>query len=118
MQFVHHQNAGEQSLQIDGELHKYIFKVRRYNSTQSIYFRNLNDNNIYEYKAQDMAEYHKAQAANMAATLVTDRMRLESDMTQNAAKLLYDKVKLYLISFSNLLPLKGQKLNGILKPPF
>jgi 16S rRNA (uracil1498-N3)-methyltransferase len=54
MQFIYHPNAGEQNLTIDGELHKYIFKVRRYDSSSSIYFRNLNDNNIYEYSVQNI----------------------------------------------------------------
>ena len=54
MQFVYHEEAKNQNLTIDGELHKYIFKVKRYDSTQSIYFRNLNDNNIYEYKVQNI----------------------------------------------------------------
>ena len=40
MQFIHHINAGNSTLEIDKELHKYIFKVRRHNINENIYFRN------------------------------------------------------------------------------
>jgi 16S rRNA (uracil1498-N3)-methyltransferase len=50
MQFTFHENAKEASLKIDGDLHKYLFKVRRHDASKNIYFRNLTDNFIYEYK--------------------------------------------------------------------
>ena len=50
MQFTFHENAKEQVLKIDGDLHKYLFKVRRHDSSKNIYFRNLIDNFIFEYK--------------------------------------------------------------------
>ena len=50
MQFTYHNKAGEKSLKIDGDLHKYLFKIRRQDSSDNLYFRNLNDNNIYEYE--------------------------------------------------------------------
>jgi len=50
MQFTYHIDSGKSTLLVDGDLHKYIFKVRRHNKDQNIFFRNLNDNNIYEYK--------------------------------------------------------------------
>jgi 16S rRNA (uracil1498-N3)-methyltransferase len=50
MQFTYHENAKEQSLIIDGDLHKYLFKIRRHNSSKNLFFRNLKDNFIYEYK--------------------------------------------------------------------
>ena len=49
MQFFYHREAGESSLTIDSELHKYIFKVRRHNTDETLYFRNLSDKNIYGY---------------------------------------------------------------------
>ena len=49
MQFIYHQNSGNKVLSIDGDLHKYLFKVKRLNKNKNIYFRNLEDNNIYEY---------------------------------------------------------------------
>ena len=50
MQFTYHNESGEKSLKIDGDLHKYLFKIRRQDSTENLYFRNLKDNNIYEYE--------------------------------------------------------------------
>ena len=50
MQFTFHEKAKETSLKIDGDLHKYLFKVRRHDASKNIYFRNLQDNFIYEYK--------------------------------------------------------------------
>jgi len=50
MQFTYHNDAGEKSLKIDGDLHKYLFKIRRQDSSENLYFRNLKDNNIYEYE--------------------------------------------------------------------
>jgi len=50
MQFLFHENSGEQNLVIDGEVHKYLFKVRRFDVNKNLFFRNLDDNYIYEYK--------------------------------------------------------------------
>jgi 16S rRNA (uracil1498-N3)-methyltransferase len=54
MQFIYHKDAGEELLKIDGELYKYIFKVRRMRSDTSIFFRNLEDKNLYEYKVNSL----------------------------------------------------------------
>jgi 16S rRNA (uracil1498-N3)-methyltransferase len=50
MQFTYHEKSGDKTLLIDGDLHKYLFKVRRHNKEQNLFFRNLIDNNIYEYQ--------------------------------------------------------------------
>lgn len=50
MQFIYHQNSGETNLLVDGELYNYIFKVKRLNKEEYIFFRNLNDKNLYQYK--------------------------------------------------------------------
>jgi 16S rRNA (uracil1498-N3)-methyltransferase len=50
MQFTYFQEAGKQSLKIDGELYKYLFKIRREKSDKEFAFRNLLDDNIYFYK--------------------------------------------------------------------
>ena len=54
MQFIYHEKAKENLLQVDGELYKYIFKVRRFDSQKNIFFRNLKDKNIYEYKINSL----------------------------------------------------------------
>ncbi len=53
MQFTYHQNTGESILTIEAELHKYLFKVRRHSIEENLFFRNLNDKNLYQYKVQD-----------------------------------------------------------------
>lgn len=50
MQFTYHENASEQFLTVDNEVYKYLFKARRQKLNDEIYFRNLNDKNIYLYK--------------------------------------------------------------------
>ncbi len=50
MQFLFNENSGSSSLVIDGEQYKYIFKVRRHRTDENIFFRNLEDKNIYQYK--------------------------------------------------------------------
>lgn len=50
MQFIFHKDAKNETLIIESELHKYIFKVRRHNIDKELYFRNLKDKNIYKYK--------------------------------------------------------------------
>ena len=48
MQFTYHINSGDSSLVIEGELYKYLFKVRR-EKKDRFFFRNLEDKNLYEY---------------------------------------------------------------------
>ena len=50
MQFTYNQNSKQDILNIDGDNYKYLFKVRRHKLNEVINFRNLIDNNIYEYK--------------------------------------------------------------------
>ena len=50
MQFTFHELAGDKSLKIDGDLHKYLFKVRRHNSNNNLFFRNMKDDVLFEYK--------------------------------------------------------------------
>ena len=38
MQFTYHENSGDQNLIIDGELYKYLFKVRRHDTSKNIFF--------------------------------------------------------------------------------
>jgi len=50
VQFIYHSKSGKEILKIDGELHKYIFKVRR-EKKKEFFFRNLVDFNLYRYEA-------------------------------------------------------------------
>lgn len=49
MQFTFHQESGNQFLEIDGDIYKYLFKARRHKVGEKIYFRNLTDNYLYLY---------------------------------------------------------------------
>lgn len=55
MQFTYKEDAGKDIITIDGELHKYLFKVRRHRSDENVYFRNLKDDILYEYEIKDIA---------------------------------------------------------------
>jgi len=52
LQFIYHKNSSEEFLKIDGELYNYIFKVRRQDKDENIFFRNLIDDYIYEYEVE------------------------------------------------------------------
>ena len=55
MQYIYHKDAPNDIISIDAQLHKYLFKVRRHNIENNISFRNLNDNNIYNYKVENIS---------------------------------------------------------------
>lgn len=52
MQFTYLEDASQPIITIEAELHKYLFKVRRHNIEDDLYFRNLKDKNIYRYKVE------------------------------------------------------------------
>lgn len=52
MQFIYHKDALIDVLKIDGDLHNYLFKVRRHNKENNIFFRNLIDDFLYEYEVE------------------------------------------------------------------
>lgn len=54
MQFTYHKDSGSDIIEIETELHKYLFKVRRHDINEDLYFRNLEDKNIYTYKVQNI----------------------------------------------------------------
>ena len=56
MQFVYHEQSGESVLHIEDELYKYLIKVRRHTLQESIFFRNLKENNLYEYKIESISK--------------------------------------------------------------
>ena len=56
MQFTYHENSGDDILKVDGELHKYLFKVRRHTKDKNIYFRNLKDDTLYSYEVLDIGK--------------------------------------------------------------
>ena len=54
MQYTYHKNSRSDIIEIEAELHKYLFKVRRHDLSEDLFFRNLEDKNIYRYKVQNI----------------------------------------------------------------
>ncbi|MEA3492581.1 MAG: 16S rRNA (uracil(1498)-N(3))-methyltransferase [Campylobacterota bacterium] len=54
MQYLYHKEAGLSRLQLFGDEHRYIFKVRRHKIGESIYLRNLHDEILYEYHIEQL----------------------------------------------------------------
>jgi len=50
MQYLYDKDAGASELQINGENHRYLFKVRRLHEGEFVYLRNLQDDILYQYK--------------------------------------------------------------------
>jgi len=49
MQYLYHKEAGASQLQLSGDPHRYLFKVRRHRAGEIVYLRNLNDQILYSY---------------------------------------------------------------------
>lgn len=56
MQFLYHPKAGTPSLLIEGENHKYLFKVRRFTEGKELIFRNMQDEICYLYKVESISK--------------------------------------------------------------
>lgn len=50
MQFTFHEKSGQNIIEIEDDLYKYLIKARRHNIGDFIDFRNLNDNLLFTYK--------------------------------------------------------------------
>jgi 16S rRNA (uracil1498-N3)-methyltransferase len=49
MLYLYHLQAGEKSVSLEGDMHRYIFKVRRHKLGDKISLRHLKDESIYHY---------------------------------------------------------------------
>ena len=49
MLYLFHKEAGQSQLMLDGDEHRYIFKVRRHKVDDTLYLRNLEDGLLYRY---------------------------------------------------------------------
>lgn len=56
MQFIYHENAGEQSLKVDIRAYEHLFKVRRMGEGADSWWRNLTDDNLYKYHLQSIGK--------------------------------------------------------------
>ncbi len=54
MQYLYHKEAGDSSLTLKGDAHRYIFKVRRHREGEVIALRNLDDSTVYFYKISSL----------------------------------------------------------------
>jgi len=56
MQFIYSLDSSKETLSVDGDIYKYLFKARREKIGSTIFFRNLNDNYIYKYEIFDITK--------------------------------------------------------------
>jgi len=56
MRYLFDENAGEKSLQIEGESYRYLFKSRRHKVLDTIYMRNLRDDFLYGYRVESVSK--------------------------------------------------------------
>ncbi len=54
MQYLYHPEASVSSLELTGDSHRYLFKVRRHKQGEQIYLRNLKESNLYTYLIAEM----------------------------------------------------------------
>ena len=52
MQYLYSEKAGEPQLELSGDSHRYLFKVRRHRAGELIYLRNLKDQVLYHYRIE------------------------------------------------------------------
>jgi len=50
MQYLYHPDASMAVLELSGDRHRYLFKVRRYKAGEVVYLRNLHDGILYGYR--------------------------------------------------------------------
>jgi 16S rRNA (uracil1498-N3)-methyltransferase len=58
MRYLYHVDAGIESLTLQGDSHKYIFKVRRHKVEDEIALRNLEDEVLYSYTVLSIDKHH------------------------------------------------------------
>lgn len=56
MQFVYSCDASNETLKVDGDIYKYLFKARREKIASMVSFRNLRDSFIYTYEIFDITK--------------------------------------------------------------
>jgi 16S rRNA (uracil1498-N3)-methyltransferase len=54
MQYLHHRDAGLSQLTLEGDSHRYLFKVRRHRAGDRIYLRSGRDDILYRYRITDL----------------------------------------------------------------
>jgi 16S rRNA (uracil1498-N3)-methyltransferase len=58
MQYIFDPSSGDKTLQLDGDIYRYLVKVRRYKEGDEVYFRNLQDDILYRYIVSKIDKKH------------------------------------------------------------
>ena len=69
MQYLFHPQASQPSLELRGDEHRYIFKVRRHREGEEIALRNLQDNQIYLYTISSLDKKQALLTLNYSTVL-------------------------------------------------
>jgi len=69
MLYLYHSKAGEVSLTLEGDDHRYIFKVRRHKLDDTLYLRNLEDGLLHRYLITFMDKRSVVLALQESSTL-------------------------------------------------
>ncbi|NPA81163.1 MAG: 16S rRNA (uracil(1498)-N(3))-methyltransferase [Epsilonproteobacteria bacterium] len=56
MQFVYHERSKEPFIEVEGEVYKYLFRVRRFKRGDLLSFRNLRDPFLYFYRVEEVGK--------------------------------------------------------------
>jgi len=56
MQYLYHKGSGDLTIELKGDEHRYIFKVRRHREGEIIALRNLEDSTLYYYKISSLTK--------------------------------------------------------------
>jgi len=56
MQYIFSEDSGNQTLELEGELYKYIVRVRRYKEGDKLHFRNLKNDTLYKYTIENISK--------------------------------------------------------------
>ena len=60
MLYLYHSDAGQSTLHLEGDEHRYIFKVRRHKVDETLYLRNLKDGLLHRYLISTLDKKYKA----------------------------------------------------------
>ena len=52
MQYLYDEGAGKATLELSGDSHRYLFRVRRHRAGESLHLRNLKDQILYRYRIE------------------------------------------------------------------
>ena len=56
MQYIFSEDSGNQTLELEGELYKYIVRARRHKEGDKLHLRNLKDDTLYKYTIENISK--------------------------------------------------------------